>query len=144
MTIYVLHIIHQNFLNHLKNMLLAATVVLFLMSMPAYQTMRILYREEQNFMMKNQVPPISEPNPPTTTDTPHSRISPKTLASDHTDVSSSLGGVQYPPHVLVPPSAPSTCTYIPSPTVSYNTALSLGTPQTPLLPSMTNGGTCIP
>ena len=135
-------------------MLLLATVVFFLMmSMPAYQTRRILHREEQNSMMKNQllgsvlqgqVPPISEPDPPTTTDTPHSRISPKTFASDHTDVSSSLGGVQYPPPVLVPPSAPNPCTYVPSPTVSYNTVLSLGTPQTPLLPSMTRGGTCIP
>lgn len=112
-------------------MLLAATVVLFLMmSMPAYQTRRILYREEQNFMTKNQllgpvlqgqVPPISEPNPPTTTDTPHSRISPKTFASDHTDVSSSLDGVQSPPHVQAPPSGPNPCTHIPSRTVSYNT-----------------------
>lgn len=120
-------------------MLLAATVVLFLMiSMPAYQTRRILYREEHNSMVKDQllgsvlrgqVPPISEPNPSTTTDTPHSRISPKTFASDQ---------------VPVPPSAPNSGTHIPNPTVSYNTALSLGTPQTPLLPSMTNGGTCIP
>lgn len=135
-------------------MLLAATVVLFLMmSMPAYQTRRILYREEQNFMTKNQflrpvlqgqVPPISEPNPPTTTDTPHSRISPKTFASDHTKFSSSLGGVQYPPHAPVLPSVPNPGTHIPNPTVSYNTALSLGTPQTPLLPTMTNGSTCIP
>ena len=135
-------------------MLLLATVVLFLMmSMPAYQPRRILYGEEQNFMTKNQllgsvqgqVPPISEPNPPTTTETPHSRISPKTFASsDHTDVSSSLGGVQYRPHVQALPSGPNPYTHIPSPTVSYNTALSLGTKRTPLLPSMTNGGTSIP
>lgn len=119
-------------------MLLAATVVLFLMmSMPAYQTRRILYREEQNFMTKNQllgpvlqgqVPPISEPNPPTITDTPHSRISPKTFASDHTDVSSSLGGGPSPPRVQAAPSGPNPCTHSQS-NSELQHSLSLGTPQ---------------
>ena len=113
------------------NMLLIATVALFLMGMPPHEASKILlHGEEQNMMSKNQflgslkgqVPPISVPvpNPPTTTgDIPPSTISQKACAS----VQSSLLRRRLhwaPPHVLVPPSAPNPSSYVPSSTTQRN------------------------
>ena len=92
-----------------QKMLLVATVALFVMSMAdEYEARRILH---------GQAPTISASNPPITGDlnhTPLSTFKPKAFAGDHNNASSSLGRMQYPPHVLVPPSAPNPGTYNPS------------------------------
>ena len=96
-------------------MLLLATVALFLMSMPAsYEARRILNGEEQNLTKKNQlllesslqmqghqVPPISVsmPNPPTITgDTPSSTISPKAAFTSMDGTIHGLVGAMAPPN----------------------------------------------
>ena len=68
------------------NVFLVATVALiFLMSMPAYESSRILHGEEQNLTKKGQVPPISVSiNPPTIGNTlPSILISKKAFTSYH-------------------------------------------------------------
>ncbi len=67
------------------NVFLVATVALiFLMSMPACESSRILHGEEQNLMKKGQVPPISVSiNPPTIGNTPSILISKKAFTSYH-------------------------------------------------------------
>ena len=85
-------------------MLLLAAVALLLTSLPSYEARKIL----QNPMKKNQnqVPPTFVPV--------HYPLSQKALAGDQINVSSLLGGLDWAPHVPVPPSAPSPGTYIPS------------------------------
>ena len=88
----------------LLKMLLLAAVALLLTSLPSYEARKIL----QNPMKKNQnqVPPTFVPV--------HYPLSQKALAGDQINVSSLLGGLDWAPHVPVPPSAPSPGTYIPS------------------------------
>ncbi|KAL4632447.1 hypothetical protein ACB092_04G051200 [Castanea dentata] len=85
-------------------MLPIAAVALLLASLPSYEARKIL----QNPMKKNQdqVPStfVPVPNP----------LSQKALAGDQINVSSLLGGMDWAPHVPVPPSAPNPGTYIPS------------------------------
>ncbi len=137
--------------SHFLSMILVATGVLFLMSMPAYEASIIIPGEEQNLL--GQVPPISLPLPnPPTTNGPHSpsTISQKAFASNYdiNCVSPSQGRKLLMGYV--PPSAPNLGSHITASTRSHDKAAPLlgslqkSPPHVFVSPSAPNLGSYIP